>query len=70
MGFGNSSIDFELRFWIQDPEDGISNIRSDVYNKIWILFKENGVEIPFPQRDVHLRTDKQLHDLIASIRGQ
>ncbi|MEP5937209.1 MAG: mechanosensitive ion channel domain-containing protein [Erythrobacter sp.] len=64
MGFGDSSVDFEVRFWIQDPEEGLSNIRSDVYFRIWELFAENDVEIPFPQQDMHLRSSKQLDRLI------
>lgn len=65
MGFGDSSVDFEIRFWIQDPEGGLANIRSDVFMRIWQLFKENDIEIPFPQRDLHLRPSKQLDHLIA-----
>jgi small-conductance mechanosensitive channel len=56
MGFGDSSIDLELRFWIGDPQNGISNVRSEVYLRMWDKFRENGVVIPFPQRDVHIRT--------------
>ena len=64
MGFGDNSVDFELRFWIQDPEEGLSNIRSNVYMRVWQLFKENEVEIPFPQRDLHLRSSKQLDQIV------
>lgn len=53
-GFGESSIDLELRFWIQDPQNGVANITSEVLLKIWDVLKENDIEIPFPQRDVHL----------------
>jgi small-conductance mechanosensitive channel len=53
--FGDSAIDLQLRLWISDPENGISNVRSDVRLKIWQKFKENGIEIPFPQRDVHIK---------------
>jgi len=65
MGFGDSSVDFEVRFWIQDPEGGLANIRSDVYMRIWELFQENGVEIPFPQSDLHLRSSDQLEKLMG-----
>ena len=54
-GFGDNSVDFELRVWIVDPTDGLGNIRSAFYLKIWDLFKENGIEFPYPQRDVHLK---------------
>jgi len=64
MGFGDNSVDFELRFWIQDPEEGIANIRSEIYMHVWQLFKENDVEIPFPQRDLHLRSSKQLDQIV------
>ncbi|MEL1249556.1 mechanosensitive ion channel family protein [Aurantiacibacter gilvus] len=67
MGFGDSSVDLEVRFWIQDPEEGMSNIRSDVYKRIWHLFAENGVEIPFPQRDINLRNNDQFGQLVAAI---
>ncbi len=67
MGFGDSSVDFEVRFWIQDPEEGMANIRSDVYTRIWQLFKENDVEIPFPQRDLNLRTNDQFQQLVEAI---
>ena len=67
MGFGDSSVDFEVRFWIQDPEEGIANIRSDVYTRIWELFKENDIEIPFPQRDLHIRTSKQLDEIMEAL---
>ncbi|MEZ5597471.1 MAG: mechanosensitive ion channel [Pseudomonadales bacterium] len=56
-GFGDSSIDFELRVWIETPEDGISNVRSDLYYRIWDLFREHQIDIPFPQRDVHVKSD-------------
>ena len=54
-GFGDSSVDLEGRFWIGDPEGGMANVRSQVLLKIWHKFKDAGVEIPYPQRDLHLR---------------
>jgi small-conductance mechanosensitive channel len=56
MGFGDSSVDFDLRFWIVDPPNGIANVRSEIYLKIWDKFAEEGIEIPFPQRDLHLKS--------------
>lgn len=67
MEFGDNSVNFELRFWIEDPEEGIANIRSDVYMRIWQLFKEHDIEIPFPQRDLNLRSNDQIDQLIAAI---
>ncbi len=54
-GFGDNSVDFEMRGWIVDPTDGLGNIRSSFYLRIWDLFKENGIGFPYPQRDVHLK---------------
>ncbi len=54
MGFGDSSVDLELRFWIEDPQNGTVNVRSAILLRVWDLFKEHDIEIPFPQRDVHL----------------
>lgn len=54
MEFGDNGINLELRVWIDDPEEGVSNVRSDINLAIWRLFKANDISIPFPQRDVHL----------------
>ncbi len=56
--FGDNSVNFEFRIWIRDPEEGISNIKSDIMKQIWFDFEENGVAFPFPQRDVHLDISK------------
>lgn len=55
-GFGDSSVDHDIMVWIEDPEAGVGNIRSEILNRLWVLFKENGIEIPFPQRDLHIRS--------------
>jgi small-conductance mechanosensitive channel len=51
-GFGDSSVDYVLRFWISDPTEGLANIRGNVYLALWDAFQENGISIPFPQREV------------------
>ena len=56
VGFGDSSIDFVLRFWIQDPEMGVTNIRGEAFLGLWDAFKENGIEIPYPHRQVLLKS--------------
>jgi len=53
--FGDSSINFELRVWIQDPHNGVSKVKSDIYVNIWKLFKEHDITIPHPQRDLHIQ---------------
>ncbi len=54
IGFGDNGIDLELRIWINDPEEGVANVVSDVNLSIWKSFKENNISIPFPQRDVRI----------------
>lgn len=51
-GFGESSIDFVLRFWIPDAQNGLTNVRGDVFLALWDALKENGIEIPFPHRQL------------------
>ena len=53
-GFGDNSVDLEMRIWIRDPQNGVSNIKSAVLLRVWDKFQEHGIEIPFPQRDLHL----------------
>lgn len=55
VGLGDSSINLSLRFWITDPEHGVSNVTTEVLKKVLKLFAENGVEIPFPQQDVRIK---------------
>ena len=54
--FGDSAIELEIRFWIQDANSGVSNVKSDVMLEAWRLFRDNGVEIPYPQRDLHIKS--------------
>ena len=54
-GFGDNSVDLEVRIWINDPHNGLSNIKSQILLKIWENFHENGIEIPYPQRDLHIK---------------
>jgi small-conductance mechanosensitive channel len=56
MEFGDNGILLELRIWINDPQNGLSNVRSDLNLAIWRLFKQAGITIPFPQRDVYVKT--------------
>ena len=55
-GFGDNSVDLELRFWIGDPQEGTSNVKSEVLLNVWDKFKDNEIEIPYPQRDLHIRS--------------
>lgn len=55
-GFGDSSLDFELRVWTTRQVTTPKIIASDLYFRIFAAFKDEGIEIPFPQRDLHLRS--------------
>jgi small-conductance mechanosensitive channel len=52
--FADSGIDLELGFWVADPETGTGGVRSDISLAICKSFRENGIEIPFPQREVRI----------------
>jgi small-conductance mechanosensitive channel len=54
--FGDSSLDFELRVWTTRQVQTPQILKSELYFRIFRAFRENGVEIPFPQRDVHLKS--------------
>jgi small-conductance mechanosensitive channel len=65
--YGESSVNFVVQCWIVDPEEGVGNVRSDVLKRLWKLFKEHGIEIPFPQRDLNFRDNEQFQQLVAAI---
>ncbi|MBL8402658.1 mechanosensitive ion channel domain-containing protein, partial [Accumulibacter sp.] len=52
--FAESGINLELCFWIADPQEGTGGVRSAINLMIWNSFREHGIEIPFPQREVRL----------------
>lgn len=52
--FADSGISLEVGFWINDPQEGTANVRSDVNVAIWRAFKAHGIVMPFPQREVRL----------------
>jgi small-conductance mechanosensitive channel len=52
--FADSGINLELGFWIADPQEGTGGVRSAINLMIWRSFREHGIEIPFPQREVRL----------------
>lgn len=54
-GYGDNSLDLELRVWIEDAEKGVSNIKSEIYLRIHELFALNNVAFPYPQRDIHVK---------------
>ncbi len=58
--FGDSSINFILRFWIKDPEAGVTNIKGDIFLSLWDKFKENDIKIPYPHRQLLLEQGKTI----------
>ena len=51
--FGDSGVEFAVEFWVNGIDDGKNKFTSDVLFLIWNALKENGIEIPYPQRVVH-----------------
>ncbi|QFS96034.1 Mechanosensitive channel MscK precursor [Labrenzia sp. THAF191b] len=58
-GFGDSSLDFVLRFWIRDPQQGLTNVRGKVLLALWDTFKENDVGIPYPHREIIIKKESE-----------
>ncbi len=56
VDFGSSSLDLEIRFWSKNMWQ-IESIKSDIRFEIYDLFHKNGIEIPFPQTDIHIKTN-------------
>ncbi len=56
VGFGDNAVNLEARVWINDPQHGIGSVKSDLFWGIWQRFRDHGIEIPYPQRDVHLKS--------------
>jgi small-conductance mechanosensitive channel len=54
--FGDYAVEHEILAWISDPEGGVGNVKSDVLNRLWVLFKDNGIEIPVPRREIMVRS--------------
>lgn len=52
--FGDNSVNFQLRVWIADAQNGVQNVKSAVMLSVWEKFQEHKIEIPYPQRDVHI----------------
>jgi potassium efflux system protein len=68
MGFGDSSVDFQLNAWIADPSVMIGT-KVGLNLAVWRALKEAGIEIPFPQRDLHIRSADGLKGILHSPVG-
>jgi small-conductance mechanosensitive channel len=56
MEYGDSTVNLELRVWINDPKNGINNFKDAALVAVWNSFHANGIEIAFPQRDLHIKS--------------
>lgn len=54
-GFGDNGVEFAVEFWVNGLDDGPNKFTSDVLFRIWNALKENDIQIPYPQRVVHLQ---------------
>ncbi|HZF27846.1 MAG TPA: mechanosensitive ion channel domain-containing protein [Gammaproteobacteria bacterium] len=54
VAFGENGLELEVRIWIGDAHNGVQNVKSEVLLKIWDMFREAGIRVPYPQRDVHV----------------
>lgn len=58
--FGDTGITLEMSVWVNDPEAGITNVRSDLYLAIWQAFKQHAITIPYTQKDLPAATPPAL----------
>jgi small-conductance mechanosensitive channel len=54
---GDAGLNLQLRFWIADAQNGVQNVKSAVLLRIWETFCREQIEVPYPQRDLHMRSD-------------
>src|SRR3546814_9594515 len=52
--FGERSVEFDIRVWISDPEAGIGNVQGDILLRVWELFKEHGIGLPYQIGRAHV----------------
>ena len=57
MGFGDSVVNLEMRFWIDDPANGVINVRSQVLLHLWEKFRANGIRTPLAHRDLTIKPE-------------
>ncbi|PNU06879.1 mechanosensitive ion channel family protein [Novosphingobium guangzhouense] len=67
--FAENGVAFVIHVWITDPEEGTGNVRSDVLKGLWRLMRDNGIKVPFPQRDINLRDTETMRELIEALRS-
>lgn len=69
-GFGDSSVDFELLVWIDVRRIDRLQLTGELNFHIWDVLKEQGIAIPYPQRDLRIQPDRGLDTVVRAIRGE
>ena len=57
--FGDDALEFEIYYWITLRESSGAKVSSDMRHHIAAVFKREGINIPYPQRDIHIISDNQ-----------
>jgi small-conductance mechanosensitive channel len=71
LEFAERGVAFEIRVWINDPEEGLAAVKSEVLKRLWALFQEHGIKLPNPsQNDLSLRDTPELQELIAALKSR
>jgi small-conductance mechanosensitive channel len=60
-GFGADGVNLELSFWIEEAAKGVGGVKSQVNRSVWRLFQENGIEIPYSQREIRIMGGVSTH---------
>ncbi len=66
VDFADNGILLEARVWVNDPQNGIASVRSEMLIKIWEVFSENDIFFPYPQRDLHIKESVPLRVTIEN----
>lgn len=69
VGFGENGVDLRIGFWVKDPENGFSVLFSAILLDIWQRFNEQGIEFPYPQREVRILNEAQIPDDMAILKA-
>ena len=56
IDFGDNAVNLELRVWINDPRNGLTNVKSEILLGVWEKFGDQGIAFPYPQRDIHIKS--------------
>ena len=64
--FAADGINWQLGYWLKDPENSTLALNSDILFEIWSEFQQNGIEIPFPQREIRILNESIAHNQVGS----